>query len=446
MHIATRRIVTCWIAACSIATLSVDVRGEEKFWSEFRGPNGAGVIAAALDLTAVGDPAKQQWRTPIRGTGWSSPVTDGQLLWISSAITTAASEEEKAKALKNVLIPEMKDVAGSVELLAIGLDVESGKVKWEKSLAMIDEPSPIHPMNSYASPTPVVIGERVVFHFGGYGTWCLDGQTGEEIWRQQLKVDDSVGPGSSPIQAGKLLIVACDGIDQQFVVGLSIEDGSIAWKSPRPPIRASNPEFQKAYSTPLVLEIDGKLQAIVPGAQWIVAYDPTDGREIWRIDHGDGFSVSTMPLYVDGLVVFATGYGDSQLVAVDPTGSGDVSATHVRWRQKRGSPKKPSLISDGKLVYVISDEGILAATGLDDGEPDWKSRIGGMFSASPVLSGNRVLIANHDGSITVFATGDEYREISSRTLEEQIMASPIPVGGDVILRTKEAIYRFKASR
>ena len=418
---------------------------QEPKWTQFRGPAGAGTAAGALNLKAVGDETKLRWQMPVRGTGWSSPVTDGKSLWITSSIVTEATPTERAEALANVSLPMMKDVAGSVELLAIGLDAATGNILWEKLLATIDEPSPIHPMNSYASPTPVVTeNSRVIFHFGGYGTWCLDGNTGETIWTQRLVVDDSVGPGSSPVKYGNLLLIACDGIDRQFVSALSIEDGSIVWKTNRPTMRASNPEFQKAYCTPILFDIAGRTQAVILGAQWIIAYEPETGREIWRADYGDGFSNTPMPIFIGGLVLFSTGYTSPELVAIDPRGSDDVTSTHIRWRQKRGVPTKPSLVSDGELVYMISDDGILSACSVLSGELLWKKRIGGMFSSSPFMAGSQILISSHEGEMTLFATGKQYQEIAKSNVEEQIMASIIPIEQDVILRTKEAVYRYDA--
>jgi outer membrane protein assembly factor BamB len=417
----------------------------EPNWTQFRGPDGMGVAAGPLNLSAIGKEEKVRWRTPIRGTGWSSPVTDGKSLWMTSSLVTEATAAEREAALANVSLAKMKEVAGSVELLAVAVDAVTGKPLWERSLATVEDPSPIHPMNSYASPTPLVIDNgRVVFHFGGYGTWCLDGKTGETIWTQKLAVDDSVGPGSSPVRYKDLLLVACDGIDKQFVAALSLADGSIAWKKDRPPMRATNPEFQKAYCTPLLIDVAGKNQAIILGAQWLIAYEPMTGEEIWRADYGNGFSNTPMPLFVSGLVLFSTGYTSPELVAVDPTGSGDVTATHIKWRQKKGVPTKPSLVSDGSIVYMISDNGILSACSVSDGELLWKNRIGGMFSSSPFLAGSQIVIGSHEGQVIVFATGKQYQEISKTELNEQIMASHIPIAEDLIVRTKEALYRYDA--
>ncbi|TWT89255.1 PQQ-binding-like beta-propeller repeat protein [Stieleria varia] len=424
---------------CIVATATQAESPTPGVWGQFRGPQGMGVASSDSVGLNFETPA---FRTPLRGVGWSSPVTDGQRVWLTSAIVTEATQEQRKAKLAKVQMANMKDVAGSIELLAQCVDATSGEILFEKSLGKIGDPNPIHPMNSYASPTPALVGDRLICHFGGYGTWCLDATTGETIWTQRLVVDDSVGPGSSPIVVDDIVLLVCDGIDKQFVAGVSLSEGEVLWQTPRPKMRTPNGEFQKAYCTPLIIEVDGETQAVIPGAQWIVAYDPATGREHWRADHGSGFSVTPMPIYAGGLVVFSTGYITPELVAVDPTGRGDVTQTHVRWRINRGVPAKPSPISDGQLVYLVSDDGIVTAVSLADGASRWRKRIGGTFSASPLLSGDKLFIANHDGEITVFRAGGEYQEIKTADLGEQVMASPVPVGSDLLIRTKAALYRF----
>ena len=411
-------------------------------WSQFRGSGGMGIAASPMVTTNLDVEQNLVWKSNVAGVGWSSPVSDGEKLWMTAAIITDATKEQRAKRLANVQMAQMKDVAGMAELQAVCLDAISGKLLFQQTLAVVDSPNPIHPMNSYASPTPAVSEDRVIFHFGGYGTWCLDKDTGKTQWTQQLVVDDSVGPGSSPVIVGDKVLIVCDGIDQQFVAALGMADGGIVWRTTRPPMRASNGEFQKAYSTPLVINVNGQTQAVVPGAQWCVAYDPQDGRELWQADHGSGFSVTPMAIYADGLVVFSTGYTSPELVAVDPSGTGDVTNTHIRWRIRRNAPTKPSLTSDAGRLYAISDDGILSAINLSDGEMLWRERIGGSFSASPMISGKNIFIASHEGELTIFRSSEAYEEVAKIEFDSQIMASPISLGNDLIIRTKDAIYRF----
>lgn len=441
------QLTNCSIASailCLFTLANTNPGSADEFWSQFRGPDGSGVSVSS-DVTTEVDPAKNSvWRTETDGAGWSSPVTDGETLWMTGARITAATPEQKKAALTGISLAQMKDVAGKVELIAIVLDAESGKRVRTVELGVVDSPKPIHPMNGYASPTPVIAGESVIVHFGQYGTWCLNKASGDVLWQRQIVIDDSVGPGSSPVVCRGNVILTCDGMDEQFIEALSLETGESVWKTSRPTIDAANGEQRKAYSTPLIIDVDGQTQVVIPGSQWCAAYDPVAGRELWRVEHGEGFSVTPMPTLVDGKIIFSTGFMKPDLVAVDPSGSGDVTDSHIVWRSSRGGPRMSSMISDGERLYSVSDDGILTALSVADGEMIYRERIGGKYSASPIRVGNRILIADHDGNVIVFETGDQFLPIATYELGEQIMASPIPLGDDLIVRTIKAVYRFSS--
>ena len=165
---------------------------------------------------------------------------------------------------------QTKTVAGEVTLRAVCVDLDSGSIIHNIELANVENPDLINPLNSYASPTAAIAQGKVVCHFGSYGTWCLDAESGQTLWRTQFVIDHSVGPGSSPIVVDDKVILVCDGIDKQFVAAVALSDGQKIWQTPRPKMRTDNGEYRKAYSTPLMIEQSGKKQMVVPGAQWIV--------------------------------------------------------------------------------------------------------------------------------------------------------------------------------
>jgi outer membrane protein assembly factor BamB len=310
-------------------------------------------------------------------------------------------------------------------------------------LREVESPDTINILNSYASPTGVWRGDRVVFHFGLYGTFCLNAKTGERLWSQNsLVYDDNIDPGSSIKCADGVIVVPCDGMGEQFVAGLSLETGREIWRTARPPVEARAKEFRSSYSTPLIVNVDGRRQAVVPGTQCVAGYEIQTGKEIWRIRHGDGFSVSATPIECDGKVILSTSYGGNELMAIDPTGSGDVTQTHVLWRQKKGMLIMPSPILVGELLYTVTDKGIAHALSAKDGELIWRERLGGNFASSPFASGDRILVGDQSGNVTVFRAGQKYEELGRYSLNERILASPVPIGDDLIIRTEDALYRF----
>jgi outer membrane protein assembly factor BamB len=417
----------------------------QEAWNQFRGPRGNGVAPKGTVLTDTLDLETQVvWKTAVPGIGWSSPVIDSNRIWITSAVTELASPEEIQQKLERVQVPEIKTVAKSLQLYAICLDVELGVILHNRLLASIENPEIINPLNSYASPTPAIAQGNVVCHFGSYGTWCLDAQTGAEIWHRQYVVDHSVGPGSSPVIFEDKVLLVCDGMDQQFVVCLDLETGEEVWRTARPPVRTSNPEFKKSFSTPLIIEAAGKTQAVIPAAEWIASYDPRTGREIWRANHGDGYSIAPMPTYQSGMIVFSTGYGRPDFVGVDPTGEGDVTATHIRWRAKN-APAMPSFVGHEGKVYTVTESGILTCLDAESGDIIAKSRLGGNYSASPILANRRLYFFSREGFASIFDCSPEFQQLARTNFANPIMASPAMIENDLIIRTRDFIYRIKAS-
>lgn len=412
-------------------------------WTQFRGPNGQGT--AATSEAPIKFDLKQGlvWRTPIEGSGWSSPVCGNGKIWLTTSTTTAASEAERQRKLAKVELGDIKEVAHSVDFFAVCVDFETGKILHSIKLSTSTDPQPINPLNTFASPTPVLDDGRVYCHFGNYGTWCLDAATGETIWQVAIEVDYSVGPGSSPIICEDLLILTCDGCDQQFVVALDKSTGKQVWKTPRPPIRTESVEMRKSFSTPIVIDVGGKKQIVVPCAQWIAGYEPKTGEEIWRIDHGDGFSLAAAPLFSHGLVIFSTGYGRPDLVAVRPDGRGDVTKTHIVWRVQRGAPNKPSPIIVGDAIYMLADNGVLTQLNVADGHENWRERIGAEFSASPIAVGDKIYFLAHDGTVTVVQAGPEYQLLAENKLESRLLASPALVDGNLLIRSEQSLMRFE---
>ena len=206
---------------------------------------------------------------------------------------------------------------------------------------------------------------------------------------------------------------------------------------------ATNEEMKKAYSTPILIEVEGRTQAVAPGAEWICSYDPLTGTELWRAKHGEGFSISPSAVYWRGMVVFSTGFMRPELVAVRADGKGDVTDSHIAWRVKRGAPNKPSPIVAAGQLYMIADNGILTQIG-PEGDEHWQERLGGNYSASPIGSGERIFACSHEGIVTVIQAGTEYLELAKNELagEGRLMASPAVVDGDLLIRSERALMRF----
>ena len=385
-------------------------------WPEFRGNNGEGKSVGARLPTDLSDPSIVAWKITIPGKGWSSPVIQDGQIWL----TTATRDGKK--------------------MSAICVDIETGDIVHDRVIHENENPAPCHPTNSYASPTPVIDAGKVYLHFGSTGTTCLDTKTGKQIWqRTDLPCNHLRGPASSPIVFENLLIVALDGVDQQYVVALDKDTGKTVWKRERDikyPTKAG--DYKKAYGTGTVFQIDDQPLLVYPSAVATIAYRPATGEPVWTVYHG-GMNVSARPLLTkEGNIVVSNGMG--RAVAVDPVGTGDITKSNIKWTIAKAVNKKASSLIIDDHLYMISDDGIASCVDTSDGRYVWQERLGGKFSASPIFDGEQIFAFDNKGTIHVFKPGDAFAPVAKSKLGDGFRASPAVSGNKLILRSLTHLY------
>lgn len=411
-------------------------------WPQFRGPRGDGHAAATGLPTNWNAFRNIAWQTPLPGSGWSSPLIVGDRIWVTVAQPKTLPAEEQAKRLSKFPVEQSESLRayGAVVLYAVELAADDGRVLRRIELFTCDDPPIIHHVNSYASPTPVTDGDFLYCHFGAVGTVSLEMKTGKIAWRRRFVVDEITGGGNSPVLVGERLIFACDGTDAQYVIALNKANGETLWKTNRPPIEAAEPKFRRAFSTPLLIELSGRRMVVVPGAQWVAAYDPSDGREIWRVNYGDGHAVVPRPVFGHGMVFCATGYPKPQLWAIRADGQGDVTESHVVWTHDRQAPEIASPILVDADLYMVSVIGVATCLDAHTGESRWQKRLGGNHAASPLWADGKLYFASEDGVVTVLKPGREYVELARNQSPGIHMASPAATGQSLFFRSSEGLY------
>lgn len=412
-------------------------------WPQFRGPRGDGTSEAAGLPVTWGPSTNIRWRTHTPGRGRSSPIVSGDGVWITTADEWLASPEVTARRLFNHPDPTEVYVASRVTLKVMCLDRESGKIRYDVELFQKEEPEPAHRLNSFATPTPIVEAGRVYCDFGGYGTACVDAASGRVLWKTRVPAEHLIAPGSSPALFGDRLILVRDGADAQYVAALDSRTGEPAWKTPRPPLDGKTGNEKKSFSTPLVIQWQGRAQAVIPGAQWFCAYDPRSGAEIWRVRHGKQFSLASRPVFGHGMVYVVTGPPRAQLWAIRPDGQGDVTQTHVVWRVKTSIPTMSSPILVGNEIYCVSDTGIVSCLNALTGKEHWRQRIGDNYTASPIAAEGRLYFFSREGETTVIQAGKQYAELAVNQLEGPIIATPAAAGKALFVRTDSHVYRIE---
>lgn len=414
-------------------------------WPQFRGPRGDGVAAASPTIPTVWNAFRNiGWQTELPGRGWSSPVVIGDRIWLTAAEAQALDDETRAKKVAASKYKEYQfQIYSQTTLFALEVDAKSGRLLRRIPVLTVADPVPIHASNSYASPTPVTDGERLYCHFGSLGTVAIDLATGEKVWQQRFDIDEITGPGSSPILWHDLLIFPCDGTDAQFVVALDRRTGREKWRTPRPSIDAPDARHRRAFSTPLLVRHGDVEQLIIPGAQWVVAYSPNDGREIWRVKYGDGHATVPCPVARQGIVYICTGYMKPRLVAIRVDGQGDVTTSHVAWSWDKQVPELSSPIIVGDEIYFVSALGIVTCLNAETGQQQWQHRLGGNFSSSPLAVGERIYFTSEEGTTTIVQAGRTYEQIAQNQLVPLVRASPAVCDGGLLLRTSESLYFLK---
>ncbi len=413
----------------------------EEGWPEWRGVSGQGV-SSAKELPAEWSETKGiKWKAALPGRGWSTPVVEGDQIWVTTAIENAASAEQAEKRLKENTGDQPVTVLESVSLRAICVSLESGEVLQDVELLNVKEPQWVHQLNSYASPSPIVKEGRLYAHFGSFGSACLDTRSGSVLWRnEELHVRHENGPGSTPVLWKDRLIVHFDGSDVQFIAALSTETGKVLWRSERSGEMDPRPQQKKAYGTPLLVETASGPVVVSGAADWVYGYAPDSGKELWKVPYGElGFSMSVRPVADAERIYISTSFGKSQVIALKYSG---LTKPEVLWRNNKNAPKMCSPVLAGGLLYYVDDGGILSCVDALTGEAVYRERLSGKFSASLLLADERLWICSREGVTFVVAPGREFKLLAQNSLEGQIMASPIALDGALLIRTDKALYRL----
>lgn len=388
------------------------------FWPEFRGANADGHADDANVPTAWSSTRNIRWEKDVPGKAWSSPVVaDGRIF-----ITTAVEDGDEL--LLETRCHELSD----------------GSEVWKKQVFEKDAMR-IHAKNSHASPTPVYEDGVVYVHFGHHGTAALDAASGEILWTQkELEYSPVHGNGGSPAIYEDKLIFSCDGAENPFVVALNKKNGSVEWKTPR------DVEVKRtfSFSTPLIIDVAGKPQAVIPGSGAAISYDPNTGKEIWRFDYDEGYSVVPRPIYHNGKIYVCSGFGRAVLFAIRVDGTGDVTDTHLAWKNDKAIPKESSPIIVDGLLYINDDKGVLSCFDAETGEEIYRERMDGEggFSSSPVYAGGHLYFHNGEGVTTVVNPGRKFDKVAENDIREHGLSSFAVVSDGFIVRTEDHLIRI----
>lgn len=395
----------------SILLLAAAALQADSSWPGWRGPRADG-HSLEKDLPARWTEEAVAWKTPLPGSGQSSPVIWGERIFLTAAL-------EKGK-----------------QRVVFCVNRKTGKIEWEK-VAWTGNPEPSHPMNGWASATCTVDAERVYAFFGrGGGIHCFT-HDGTPVWSRDLGTFEGAwGTAASPVLAGDLVVQNCDSAKDARLVAIDRKTGKEAWTAAREP--------NIGWSTPVLIEAGGRRELALNGQTGVIAYDPGSGKELWSCRCAAGRGEPTVTP-ANGLLYVANGLPGGGLYSIRPGGSGDVTPTHRLWITRRKDRDTPSPIVLGDVVLMANLKlSILTAYEASTGKELWTQKVGGQISSSPVAYGGKAFFVAESGETIVVDPKAEEKIVGRNTVGpgegEIFRASLTPIDGQVFLRSDRTLY------
>jgi outer membrane protein assembly factor BamB len=411
-HVRSARLL-----AVSAAVLLLAGQALAGNWLGWRGPTGCGISDEKdLPLTWGGkNNTNVLWKVDLPGRGSSSPV-----VWEDRVFITSAARQTDQE-VKDKVVPEHYVTC---------YRASDGKQLWNTTI-----PKGTFADGYYSIPTPVTDGKRVYAWFGSGVAVALDFD-GKIVWRKERSGPYSVYPGvsSSPLLFRDLLLILVDQGKDSFLLGLDKNTGDIKWERKRTDVQGST------NSTPILIDVKGQTQMVVADSKVLQGLDPTDGKVIWWCGKDGGYWTSLTA--GSGLVYTDSGGGRG--LAVDPTGSGDVSKTHVKWQHTKVPEGLGCPMIVGDYLYRVHKPGAIKCWKLSTGELVFDEKLEGIsFLASPIATADgRLYIASPGRSYVIKSGVPKLEVLGDNKLNEGGDEGPSPAisGGRLFMKTTTRLW------
>ncbi len=460
------RVVCVWVVLIAVRTSS----GAEN-WPQWRGPAGNGTSDSANLPTEWSLDKKIKWRTELPSWSGATPVVWGDRVFITSPTKPAPSPEAtQAQAAGVNAQPQdqprdgdrggrrggrgrggrqRRDPGGQV-LMLMCFSRTDGSPLWQREL---DEGNRTWNKHNATSPSPVTDGQHV-WVVTGTGAVAAFDMDGKPVWKRNLQSDYGQfglnwGYASSPIlHDDKLIIEVLHGNntdEPSYIVALDRLTGEPKWRVERPTdARRESPD---AYTTPAVLNFQGRPQIVISGGDYVTGHDAATGAELWRAAglnprQESNYRIVSSPVVVGEMIYAPT--RKTPLLALRAGGSGDVSTSHLAWKwETRGAPDVPTPVADDKYFYMVDDQGLVTCVDVKEGTAVWgpERTALGTVSASPLLADGKLYVTNEEAITTVLAAGPEFKVLATNELDGSYTLSSIAVAGhDLFIRTSTHLY------
>jgi outer membrane protein assembly factor BamB len=409
-----RALGTALVVTTAVAALSADN------WPQWRGPALNGV-ARETGLPTKWSPTENiAWKLAMPGRSGSTPIVWGENIFLN--IGTA-------------------DGAGDLELW--NLDRNNGQLRWKRHIAGGNH---IERKQNMSSPSPVTDGQTV-WVMTGVGVLKAFDFKGNELWARSITKDYGAfglnwGYASSPLlHEGDLFVQVLHGMktdDPSYILRIHGKTGKTLWRVER--LTKAIQESPDSYTTPALLRYGKQAEIVITGGDVVTGHDPATGKELWRMDglnprNDPYYRIIASPLVVGDIVIAPT--RERPMLAIKAGGRGDITRTHRLWSFDNG-PDVPTPVSDGTLLYSVTDRGVAYALDLQTGKvvygperlkPD-------SYSASPVLAEGKIYITSeNEGHTSIYRAGPKFELIAENPLDDYCLSSPAISEGQIFIRT-----------
>jgi outer membrane protein assembly factor BamB len=418
---------------------------ENENWPQWRGPLATGESPTARPPLNWSEDKNIKWKGKVPGAGTASPIIWKDSIFLLSAIPTGKKTDEKAQPEnpqqgeqgRGGRGPRSEKPTEVFQFVVISIDRASGKTKWQKVAREEVPHEGHHPDHDFASASPITDGETLFAFFGSRGLHAYD-LNGNLKWQKDLgrmQTKMGFGEGSSPALHGNTLVVNWDHEGDDFIVAFDKHTGIELWRQSR--------EEDTSWSTPLVVEYEGKAQVVTAATRKVRSYDLDSGKLVWETEGLTPNSIPT-PVAGDGMVFATAGFRGNKLLAIRLGKSGTLGSDAIAWSLSKSTPYVPSpLLYEDRIYFYSSNNGILSCFDAKTGKPLIDAeRIQGLQGvyASPVAANGRIYLAGRNGTTVVIKSGEKLEVLATNTLSEAFNASPALAGKDLVLRGRENLY------
>jgi outer membrane protein assembly factor BamB len=414
-------VVTAWVVCFSLQSVWA---GDSPDWRSWRGPLGNGSVEKGNYPVKFGA-EKYLWRTELPGKGCSTPILLNDLIYVTAPVD------------------------GNDALLCYDL---KGAEKWRAVFGK--ENAGKHRNGSGSNASPVTDGSGIFTYFksGALAAVDLDGKT---RWKTDLVArfgKDTLfwDHGTSPVLTEKHVVMVRMHEGESWLAAFDKQTGEMAWKVARN--YPTPTECDHGYTTPLVIQHQGKESILIWGAEHLTIHNASNGEATWSCGNFNPeanklWPAIATPVIVGDMVVIAFGRNDRgipRLYGIRLTGSGDVTKTNHVWRRDDVGTFVPTPVAYKGRVILVRDRGEVACIDPATGKTIWEGTFPkhrSNFYASPLVAGDKLFAPREDGIVFVASiANDKFEVLSENDMAESVIGSPVPVMNRILLRGEKHLF------